>query len=187
MWGKQERFLAAYAKCGKIGVAAKAIGITRWAVDYWRSTDAYAFKKRLEAAHKDYVELLEQDLDDWIGETKHNTQIARIFRLKAEDPEKYREEVKVLNADAPFEMLDKLKEMAIRERERQGALEAPAVEAVYRDITPRQEPVVETPAPRAEAPLPAPQPRESARDRRAAQVRASRAARGRPPGRFTRR
>jgi hypothetical protein len=133
MWDKQERFLAAYAKCGKIGVAAKAIGITRWAVDYWRSTDAYAFKKRLEAAHKDYVEHLESKFEDWMEESKHNVQIGYIFRLKAEDPEKYREEIKVVGVETQIQMLDRLREMATKER--QAALEAPAIEAEYRDIS----------------------------------------------------
>ncbi|HZA23574.1 MAG TPA: hypothetical protein VFA32_13405, partial [Dehalococcoidia bacterium] len=66
------------------------------------------------------------------------TQMLQIFRLKAKAPEKYREEVKVINADVPFQMLDRLKEMAREEREWQAALEAPAVEAVYRGGPPVQ-------------------------------------------------
>jgi hypothetical protein len=35
VWLRQEAFLEAYAKRGKIGKAAKASGITHWCVDKW--------------------------------------------------------------------------------------------------------------------------------------------------------
>src|SRR5688500_4830143 len=97
VWQRQEAFLSAFARCGKIGRAAQAVGISRACVERWQSQDIYGFKKRMRDAHADYVELLEEDMDDFIAVSKHNTQIARIFRLRAEAPEKYREEVKVLN------------------------------------------------------------------------------------------
>jgi hypothetical protein len=137
-WYRQGLFLEAYAKCGKIGVAAKAIGVTRWCVERWQTQDLYGFNKRLAAAHKDYVEFLEVDFDDWVAESKHNTQIARIFRLRAEAPEKYREEVKVVGIDASKQMLDRLRELAARERKEQAALESGegvAIEGVYREVS----------------------------------------------------
>jgi hypothetical protein len=46
-----------------------------------------------------------------------------MFAAKAEMPEKYREEVKVIGMEASKQMLDRLREMAMKERERQEALE----------------------------------------------------------------
>jgi hypothetical protein len=157
-WFRQEQFLEAFAKCGKIGIAASKVGITRRAVEKWQSSDKYAFQKRIAAAHDSYVELLEEQMDKTIEAKPAQTQILQIFRLKAEAPEKYREEVKVLNADVPFQMLDKLKEMAAQNRQRQAELEAPAVEAVYREVPPSQEPAADSPEPPAQA-TPHPPPR----------------------------
>jgi hypothetical protein len=67
-WHRQEAYLEAYAKCGKIGVAAKAIGVTRWCVEKWQRTDQYGFRKRQEAAHKDFVEHLETKFENWMDE-----------------------------------------------------------------------------------------------------------------------
>jgi hypothetical protein len=141
-WHHQEAFLDAYRKCGKIGVSATAIGLTRWAVDRWLRTDQYAFKKRMEAAHQDYVELLETDMDEAIsndpkGRYGMPAAVQRIFRLKAEHPEKYREEVKVLNTEAPLRMLEMLKELGKKELEagETPALESPAIEGEYREVS----------------------------------------------------
>jgi hypothetical protein len=136
VWQRQEAFLSAFARCGKIGRAAQAVGISRACVERWQSLNIYGFKKRMREAHLDYVELLEEDMDEFIAVIKHNTQITRIFRLRAEHPEKYREEVKVLNVSAPIQMLDRLRELATREREQLGALEAPAVEGEFKEVVP---------------------------------------------------
>ena len=114
------------------------MGITRRCVQLWQSSDVFSFRKRLEDAHLEYAESLETDFDNWVNESKHNTQIARIFRLKAVWPEKYREEVKVLNTDASVRMLDMLRELGKKELEaiegESKALEAPAVEGEYREL-----------------------------------------------------
>jgi hypothetical protein len=44
-WHHQEAFLKLYRWCGKIGISAEAIGLTRRAVEYWMSSDHFAFKK----------------------------------------------------------------------------------------------------------------------------------------------
>jgi hypothetical protein len=156
VWQRQEAFLSAFARCGKIGRAAQAVGISRACVERWQSLDIYGiygFKKMIKEAHLDYVELLEEDMDDFIAVSKHNTQIARIFRLRAEAPEKYREEVKVLNVSAPIQMLDRLRELATKERKQQEALEAPAIEGEFKEVG----------ATGREAPLPAGMPPPVAR------------------------
>jgi hypothetical protein len=58
-----------------------------------------------------------------------------MFRLKAEAPEKYRDDVKVLGIEAPLRITEKLREIVKRdlEREKQEALEAP-VEGEFREV-----------------------------------------------------
>jgi hypothetical protein len=143
-WLQQERFLEAFRRCGKIGKAAEAVGLTRFAVQRWQRDDVYSFSKRLEAAHADYVEFLETDMDEAItgdpkGKYAMPAAVQRIFRLKAEAPEKYREEVKVINTDAPLRMLEKIRELAVKdaERERQ-ALEGRTVEGEFKELPGRE-------------------------------------------------
>jgi hypothetical protein len=133
-------------------MAARAVGLTRWAVEEWLRTDVYSFKKRMEAAHQDYVELLETNMDDAIsnnpkGRYAMPAAVQRIFRLKAEHPEKYREEVKVIETEAPLRMLEKLKALGKKELEEQPpALEAPAIEGEYQEVpVSGPEPVVKPP------------------------------------------
>jgi hypothetical protein len=192
-WVRQEHFLEAFATCGKIGVAASAIGVSRACVERWQGQDLYGFLKRMKQAHSQYVESLEAEMDATIKSRPVATQVLQIFRLKAEAPEKYREEVQVVGMDASKQMLDKLRELAgkdLQEQEAQRALESPTVEAVYREVP---QPDGSNPGTEASPPAPPVQPphqmspKESARDRRASQVRASRAARGKAPGRMIRR
>jgi hypothetical protein len=136
VWNRQELFLAAYAKVGKRGLAAKEAGITVWGVDNWVRTDVYSIKKRMKLAHEHYVESLEQLMDDRLSNPTGNrgSDILLMFKLKAEAPEKYREDVKVLGVSAPLEMLEKLREMAAKDLKEREALEAPAVEGEFREV-----------------------------------------------------
>jgi hypothetical protein len=183
VWWRQEAFLEAYAKCGKIGKAAKASGITRWCVDKWLHNDVYAIKTRMEDAHADYVETLETEMDEVCADRKGNHDILRIFRLKAEHPVKYREEVKVLGMEAPKEMLARLKELAGKDRaEREGRerLEAPAIEAEYREVgvdAPELPAIVPAPLEPSEVP---PVPPAAVKDKRAAKGEIGREAKGKP-------
>jgi hypothetical protein len=152
-------------------------------VNTWMTADPYSFKERFELAHQDYREFLEGLIQQRLLNPQGNrgSDILLMFREKAEWPEKYREEVKVIGTEAPLRMLEKLKELGKREleQEEQKALEAPAVEGEYREVPARMpEPVVKPP-PQSEVP-PGPQPRGSAKDRRAAQVKAAKGTRGKP-------
>ena len=137
MWNRQEAFLAAYRKCDKIGKAAEAVGLTRWAVDYWMKHDIFCFHRRIEAAHEDYCEQWEQGMDDRLENPQGNrgSDILYMFKMKAEKPGKYRENVQIVGVSPVVEMLDKLTEIAARrlERERQQ-LEGGAAEGEYRDL-----------------------------------------------------
>lgn len=62
-WQNQERFLAAFRECCRIGEAAEAVGLTRWAVERWQRTDVYGFKKRMAIIEQEYVEKLEAEVD----------------------------------------------------------------------------------------------------------------------------
>jgi hypothetical protein len=139
-WHRQEAFLKAFRKCGKLGMAAEAVGLTRWAVERWQRTDVYGFIKRLELAHADYVESVEHIMDERLEHPTGNrgSDILLMFKLKAERPEKYREEVKVLNTDASIRMLEMLKELGKKELE--------AIEGEYRELP---APATEPPGPGA--------------------------------------
>ena len=149
----------------------------------------------MEQAQHVYVESLEAEMDATIKSRPVATQVLQIFRLKAEAPEKYREEVKVVGIDQSKMMLDQLREMASRDIK---ALEGGSVEGEYKEIAspkPDMDGLGQTPPPRTEAP-PVQPPRESAsrvaakesaRDRRAAQVKAGRVTWRQPPGRMVRR
>jgi hypothetical protein len=181
-WDIQELFLAKYGRMGKKNRTAEAVGISVQAVEAWQARDLYGFNKRMADAHQRYVESLEAEMDETIKSRPVATQVLQIFRLKAEWPEKYREEVKVVGIEASKQMMDKLRELAARDRER-AALEAPAVEGVYKEVAQPQQESVGMPPP---AP-PGPPARESAKDKRAAQVKTGRAARAKPSGRMIRR
>jgi hypothetical protein len=128
-WENQELFLRLYARSGKVIKSVEMIGITRQALYKWQNADRFGFNERLEIAHQAYVERLEAELDRFIEESPHNTQIARIFRLKAEWPEKYREDIKPANNDASRELLDRVTAMAAKEVEERKRLEGE-----YRDL-----------------------------------------------------
>ena len=81
----------------------------------WQKADKFSFNERMDIAHQEYVEHLEAELDRFIEESPHNAQIARIFRLKAEWPEKYREEVKVVGGDVAAQMLERLTQLAAKD------------------------------------------------------------------------
>jgi len=112
MWANQELFLRAYAMCGKRTRSADSAGVSVEAVERWVSSDVYSFKKRMAASHARYVEKLEAEMDATIEAKPTNAAILQIFRLKAEHPEKYREEVKVISNEAPALMWMRLRELA---------------------------------------------------------------------------
>lgn len=60
-WQNQERFLAAFRQCCRIGEAAEAVGLTYWAVRRWVDADLYSFKKRFENAVGAFLEKLEAE------------------------------------------------------------------------------------------------------------------------------
>jgi hypothetical protein len=134
-WDHQEAFLKAYGELGTILHAARAVGIHRTTVNLWLSSDLYSFKKRMEYAHQDYREFIEGLIHERLVNPQGNrgSDVLLMFKEKAEWPEKYREEVKVIGVDASKQMMDKLRELAMKERER-AALEAPAIEGEFKEV-----------------------------------------------------
>jgi hypothetical protein len=133
-WDTQQRFLRRYAERGKMALSAADVGISERTVEKWQSSDKFSLIKRLELAYHAYRETLEQELDEFIRDTRHNSQIAQIFRLKAAWPEKYREDAKPASTDSSRQLLDKLTEMARKEVAERQRLEAEATEGEYRDL-----------------------------------------------------
>ncbi len=93
VWQRQETFLAAYRQCGKIGKAAEAVGLTRWAVDWWNKKDIFQFRERINMAHLDHVERWEEQMDDRLENPQGNrgSDVLLMSKLRAEQPDKYRE------------------------------------------------------------------------------------------------
>jgi hypothetical protein len=129
IWETQELYLWCYARCGKVVRSATMAGITPQCMYKWEKADKFSFNERMEIAHQEYVERLEADLDRFIEESPHNTQIARIFRMKGEWPEKYRENVQVVGMEPVMQMLGRLREL-----ERRRELEQSSLEAEYREM-----------------------------------------------------
>ena len=137
MWQKQEAFLAQYRQFGRVGKSAKAVGLTRWAVDYWNRVDVFSFRERIKAAHADYVEdVIEANIDDRLENPIKGVQgsdVLAIFRAKAEAPEKYREVITVED-DTPLKVMEMLKRMAaesprvIQSQQTDRAVEVKALE-----------------------------------------------------------
>lgn len=147
-WGRQQAFLKAFGQLGTIRAAARTIGIHRSTVNLWLSTDLYSFKKRLADAKEEYREYLEDLIHERLSNPQGNrgSDVLLMFREKAEWPEKYREEVKVLGVSAPLQMLDKLRELAAKDLKERQALEVPAVDGEFREV----EVLGGAPAPHAE-------------------------------------
>jgi hypothetical protein len=135
-WDHQELFLKAYARCDRISEAAKAVGITPWAVERWQRLDLYGIRKRMELAHREYVEAWEQAMDARLENPTGNrgSDVLMMFKMKAIAPEKYREEVKVVGSDPAMALLDKLKALE-RDWQRKQALErGEVVEGEVREL-----------------------------------------------------
>jgi hypothetical protein len=62
------------------------------------------------------------------------TQILQIFRLKAECPEKYREDVKIVGAEPLTAPLEEARKLAARDIQRRRELEQSSVEGEYREM-----------------------------------------------------
>jgi hypothetical protein len=134
-WDHQELFLKAYAKCDRISEAAAAVGITYWAVDRWQRTDIYSIRKRMELAHRQYVEAWERGMDARLETPTGNrgSDVLMMFKLKAIAPEKYREEVKVIGGDFGRDLINKLVALE-RDSKKKQALEGGVVEGEVREL-----------------------------------------------------
>jgi hypothetical protein len=133
-WENQQRFLRRYAERGKLALSAGDVGVSVKAVEKWQRLDKYSFNQRLEQAFQVYRETQEELNEEWVRETKHNSQIYRIFHMKAIWPEKYRDDVKPQSTDAGRQLLDRLTEMARKEIAERKRLEAEATDGEFREL-----------------------------------------------------
>jgi hypothetical protein len=182
-WDRQESFLEAYKRTSLLTHAARAAEVSVYAVDKWISRDVYAFKKRMETAHREYCDWIREEIQSRLAEPKGNrgSDILLMFEAKAAMPEMYREEVKVIGVDTAKQMMDRLREMATKEREQQAALEAPAIEGQFQEVPPPGAAAVVKPPPPAhpepERSPPALPQSVSAKEKRMMQLKMEREAR----------
>jgi hypothetical protein len=134
-WMRQEAFLKQYSERGKLIRAAEAAGMTIWAVEYWQKQDLYQFNRRLEVAHARYSESIEQMIDDRLQHPEGNrgSDPLLMFKQKAENPSKYREDVKVVDTGIGAMLLDKLRDLAAQNKP-QLELESSAVEGEFTEL-----------------------------------------------------
>jgi hypothetical protein len=112
VWNSQEAFLEAYRKCGRKYKAARAAGLTVYAVERWQRIDRYSIIKRLALAHAVWIEdVIESNIDE-VCASKGNHDILRIFRAKAENREKYGDNIRITDNVVGTQMLDKLRQLA---------------------------------------------------------------------------
>jgi hypothetical protein len=93
----------------------------------------FDFKKRIDSAHANYCEEhIEQMIEDRLEDPQGNrgSDVLLMFKAKTKMPHKYREEVKIIGIDASMQMLDMLRDMALKERENRKQLEAGEAQAV---------------------------------------------------------
>lgn len=106
---KKEKFLAAYARCGNVGQAAKAAGCERHAYYDWLEKDP-EFQDRFDRAHEAACDVLEKEAwrravkgttrpvfqgKEHVGDIQEYSDTLLIFLLKGGRPEKYRERLSV--------------------------------------------------------------------------------------------
>jgi len=90
---KKEQVIKAYAIHGNYKKAAEAVGVSRSSV-FNEMKKSAVFKKAMEEAKACYVDDLEAILDKRIKDgTDKMSGILLMFKLKAEQPDKYRENV----------------------------------------------------------------------------------------------
>ena len=133
VWDRQELFLTAFRECGRIGKAANAVGLTRWATNRWLEGDVFGFRERMKLAHADYCETqVEGLIDSRLANPEGNrgSDILLMFKAKAEMPEKYREEVKIVDTSATKDLLAELRRLG----------QAKVVEGSLAPSEPTQEP-----------------------------------------------
>ena len=151
-WQNQERFLAAFRQCCRIGEAAEAVGLTRWAVERWGSTDLYGFKKRMAMAEGAFLEKLKAEADrralegidhpvihqGVITDTyKQYSDNLLMFRMKRLQPE-YRDSYQAPSTDQQVPVTQIIINLApgvkMPDSQPTTELQSPSVEAEYREV-----------------------------------------------------
>jgi hypothetical protein len=151
-WDRQQAFLAAFGHLGTIRAAARTIGIHRVTVNSWMTADLYGFQKRMEDARQEYREFLEDLTHERLTDPQGNrgSDVLLMFRQKAEDPAKYREEVKVIGIEASKQMMDRLRELASKDRAAQVEQDASATEGQFQEVSSLPPPEPDPPGPAAQ-------------------------------------
>ena len=117
-WEKQERFCAAYARFGTLTAAEKATGIHWSTRTYWLQENMYGFRDRLKAAQEEYTAYWESQMDARLESPTGNrgSDILMMFKLKALNPQKYRETITLQPSADTKELLDVFRKLGAASR-----------------------------------------------------------------------
>ena len=112
-WDAQQTFLGFMASYGVIQKSCQLSGVNRESVRRWRNDDVLGFADRFAVAREAYGESLETMVHDRLAEPQGNrgSDILLMFQAKAEMPEKYREEVKIIDTGPTKDLLDQLRRL----------------------------------------------------------------------------
>lgn len=112
---KRDAFLKAYERLGTITHAAKEAGVSRRTVYNWQQAD-----EDFALAMHDCREQVTEDLErEAVRRAKDGSDTLLIFLLKANRPEKYRENVKIEHAGSVNRSYDGVDTEQLRERARE--------------------------------------------------------------------
>ena len=117
-WEKQERFCAAFARFGTLTAAEKATGIHWSTRTYWLQENMYGFRDRLKAAQEAYTAYWESQMDARLENPTGNrgSDILMMFKLKALNPQKYRETITLQPSADTKELLDVFRKLGAASR-----------------------------------------------------------------------
>ena len=91
-WEKQEELLDVYAKRGNVAAGCLAAGINYRTHTRWLENDIYGYRERVRLAHRQYVDSLEEKVQDRLDSPQGNRggDLLLIARLNKEDPDAWR-------------------------------------------------------------------------------------------------
>ena len=96
---KKQAFLTAYAKCGTVTQASKAIGVSNATPYDWLKHDNDGFKANFEQAKQSFADSLESIAFERV-QTRDTNDVLLITLLNAHKPDKYRPNTQATNEQA---------------------------------------------------------------------------------------
>lgn len=135
-WDRQEAWLRAYRELGYKNQASEAVGISIWAVMKWQEHDLYGFNARVKLAYEQHTESWETGMDARLRTPAGNrgSDILYMFKLKAMNPEKYRETVTLTDNSGVSQILRRFD--ALARGANQASINKEAIQGQVRELPP---------------------------------------------------